>query len=159
MKQWQQETPVNFPTQNPSKRISRKCEDIFGIKLSSERGKTILGAAAKACSLKAQPKVCFQIFENCSKCFGEVRWKVDKTNRKSFAQSPKKLRFFIFRGKCFSRKLFNSVVGGFLLFLKRPTTSRVQVCRVVVWYSTCVACQRRSNAGSGGFEYRYRPFF
>ena len=36
----------------------------------------------------------------------------------------------------------------------------LQVCRVVgVSYHTSVGCHRGLEAGSGGFEFRYRPYF
>ena len=48
---------------------------------------------------------------------------------------------FIFRRKTFfERKIFNSVIGVFFLFLKLPMTLRVQVCRIVgVLYNECVS--------------------
>ena len=45
--------------------------------------------------------------------------------------------------KIFERKIFNSGVGVFFIFLKLPMTHRVQVCRIVgVLYNICVACHR-----------------
>ena len=57
------------------------------------------------------------------------------------------------------RKIFNSVIGVFFLFLKLPMTRRVQVCRDGVLYSTSIGCHCGSEAGGGGFESHYWPHF
>ena len=59
----------------------------------------------------------------------------------------------------FERKIFNSVVGVFFLFLKLPMTRRVQVCRVGVLYNKSVGCHRGSGDRGDGFESLYRPNF
>ena len=48
----------------------------------------------------------------------------------------------------------------FFLFLQPPMTRRVQVCTVVgVLHNTCPGWQRGLEAGAGGFDTRYRPYF
>ena len=58
----------------------------------------------------------------------------------------------------FERKIFNSVVGIFFLFLELSMTRRVQVCRVDVLSNTDVGSHRCSKTGGGGFKSLNRPF-
>ena len=66
------------------------------------------------------------------------------------------LLFFV---EIFLKKIFNSVVGVFFLFLKLPMTRRVQVCRLGILYNTGLGCHRGSETGEGGFKFRYVPCF
>ena len=67
-----------------------------------------------------------------------------------------KVCFTIFN---FERKIFDSVMGVFFLFLKLPMTRRILVCRVAFLNNTCAGCHRGLEAGGGGFKLRYWPYF
>ena len=60
----------------------------------------------------------------------------------------------------FPKENFQFSSRRFFRFLKLSMTCRVKVCRVIaVLYNTYVGCHRSSEAGGGGLESRYRPYF
>ena len=62
--------------------------------------------------------------------------------------------------KHFPKEIIQFSSRRFFLFLQPPMTRRVQVCRVVdVLHNTCPGCQRGLEAGGGGFDTGYRPYF